>query len=97
MTMYDDAELLAVSLTRAATQETDDEPITMQVLERVLAWGNVDGALEVQRVTALVVALARHNSSAISALAWQRGVSVQEIVDEFERYKLEQHEDEREE
>lgn len=93
MTFYDDAELAAVEAVRVAVAEEDGRPrsveiyaVTMRMFERH-GW---DG------LAALVVALARHQASALDALAHFRGdTTAGQLVDEFEMHLLAQHEGER--
>ncbi|MDQ1495548.1 MAG: hypothetical protein QOG69_2031 [Actinomycetota bacterium] len=88
MTFYDDAELAAIEIVRLAGSEDSSRSRVAEMHEvttRVFARHGNAG------VSALVIALARHQSAAILALARYRGVTVEYLIDDFEMHKLEQH------
>lgn len=92
MTFYDDAELAAITVTRLAVDETEETPSFSGAIHAVVSDGIqvLDGGIGITNVTALVVALARHNAAALVALAGYRHESVNDVLDQFEQYKLAQ-------
>jgi hypothetical protein len=88
MTSYHDAELAAIEMVRLAASEN---ATTSRASEMQEVTARVFGRHGSAGVAALVIALARHQSAAIFALARHRRVTVDYVIDDFEMYKLEQH------
>lgn len=92
MTLYDDAEFAAINLLRIATDETPTQPRSgdmASVAQDMYGRHGSDG------IHGLVAALARQYSSAMHTVASFRAMAVDDLIDEFERGKLEQIDDER--
>lgn len=92
MTFYDDAEFAAIKLTRIAASEDDGTARSAEMSEVVRDFYGQHGG---DGVHGLAVALARHLSAALRVIADQRGISVEQVLDEFEMHKLDQHQMER--
>jgi hypothetical protein len=88
MTSYQDAELAAIEIVRLAVSEDATQSLAPEMHEVTTRLFVRHGSAG---VAALVIALARHQSAAILALARYRRVTVDYVIDDFEMHKLEQH------
>lgn len=88
MTSYHDAELAAITIVRLAVSEDTTRSLASEMHEVTARMFVRHGS---SGVAALVIALARHQSAAILAIARYRGVTVDFVIDDFEMHKLKQH------
>jgi hypothetical protein len=88
MTSYHDAELAAIEIVRLAVSEDTTRSLASEMHDVTARMFVRHGGAG---VAALVIALARHQSAAIVAIARYRGVTVDYVLDDFEMHKLEQH------
>lgn len=91
MTFYDDAEIAAVEILRRAAEEDGGPSRSKEMADLVVQFYSQHGS---DGIHALVIALARWNTIAFSALAEQQGIPLDQFLDQWEMHKLIQHTDE---
>jgi hypothetical protein len=87
MTFYDDAEFAAINAARLALEEDEGEPRSAAIVAVAVDLAKRHGEEGVQ---GLVVALTRQYASALTVIAGHQGRTASEVLDRFERHKLEQ-------
>ena len=87
VTAYDDAEFYGLALLRMAADEVNGEETVAAMMAKVEDLREQHGDAGVQ---GLVVALSRFGSNAAWVIACERGIGVNELLDEFAMHKAQQ-------